>query len=247
MSDARHRFFLEAIDPNYGCTVLEAMFEVTDLADLRAILGPCADNDPELRGGYPLEIGDLANISRRFGVAFDPGGREVQLHRWDSLRVVPYLVHTNYELFLLLEGTKQLARELEVYPPHNHFQEDLFDRYVAQDLIHKEVFVKPFPTPLKLADGRVYEGEREVCYTRKGQEWRIPAWRLVRATFEKSRWNDDFERLEGMLYGYEEWQMDWWIAHIRERGAIVVPDTASASSIPSGPEQAVSRRVTDAS
>jgi hypothetical protein len=29
-------------------------------------------------------------------------------------------------------------------------------------------------------------------------------------------WNETFERLEGMLYGYEDWQIDWWIAHLRE-------------------------------
>jgi hypothetical protein len=236
MLDSPHRFFLEAIDPDYGCPVLEAMFEVTDLADLRAVLGTCAKDDPELRGWYPLEADDLASISERFRVAFEPGGRAVHLHRWHSLRAVPYLVHTNYELILLLDGTKQFARELEVYPPHEHFQEDLFNRYVAQGLIHKEVFIKPFPTLLKLQDGRVYEGEREVCYTRNGQEWRIPAWRLVRAASEKSGWNEDFERLEGMLFGYEEWQMDWWIAHIRERRAIVVPGTASPPSTPVGPK-----------
>lgn len=33
----------------------------------------------------------------------------------------------------------------------------------------------------------------------------------------KNRWNEDFERIQGMLIGYEEWQMDWWIAYIREQ------------------------------
>jgi hypothetical protein len=36
MPDPRHCFFLEAIDPNYRCSVLETRFDVTDLADLRA-------------------------------------------------------------------------------------------------------------------------------------------------------------------------------------------------------------------
>ena len=158
MSDPSRRFFLEALDPDYGCPVLEAMFEVTDLPDLRAVLGPCADDDSELRHCYPLEADDLANIVERFGVAFDSGGRDVQLHRWNALRAVPYLVHTNYELFLLLGGTKQFARELELFPPHGHFQEDLFDRYVSEGILHKEVFIKPFSTPIKLKDGRTFEG-----------------------------------------------------------------------------------------
>jgi hypothetical protein len=219
MLNLPRRFFLQALDSDYGCSVLEAMFEVADLDGLRAILGLDAEDDPELSGNYSLEAGDLIKITKQYGVAFDPGDRIVQLVPWHSLRTVPYMVHTNFELFLLINGTKQFARELELYPPHRHFQEELFDRFVSEGVLHKEVFVVPFPAPIKLRDGCTYEGEREVCYTRKGQEWRIPAWRLIRAAFQKSRWNDDFERLEGMLFGYEEWQMDWWIAHIRENRA----------------------------
>lgn len=230
MSDFPHRFFLEAIDPDYGCTVLEAMFEVTDIADLRAFLGPCADNDPEFRGYYPLETADLANIGGRFGVSFDPGGPG----------------GSSVSLAFLAGGALSGSHELRVVSAPRRdkavrartgdisAEQSFSGRPVRplrrQGLIHKEVFIKPFPTPWKLKDGRVLEGEREVCYTRKGQEWRIPAWRLVRSAYEKSRWNDDFERLQGMLFGYEEWQMDWWIAHIRERRAVVAPDTVSDGS-----------------
>jgi len=70
MSDQSHQFFLEALDPDYGCPVLETMFEVADLADLHAVLGQCAADDLELRGCYPLEADDLANIAKRFGVDY---------------------------------------------------------------------------------------------------------------------------------------------------------------------------------
>jgi hypothetical protein len=59
--------------------------------------------------------------------------------------------------------------------------------------------------------------KREVCYTRKGEEWRIQAWKLISAASRKSGWNESFERLEGMLFGYEDWQMEWWVSHIREQ------------------------------
>ena len=32
--------------------------------------------------------------------------------------------------------------------------------------------------------------------------------------------NADFECLEGMLLGYEEWQNDWWITH----GSLKIPE-----------------------
>lgn len=216
MPDSPRRFFLQALDPDYGCAVLEATFEITDLDELRTILEPDAANDPGMEMVYTLDVDILATITKRYGIAFDPGDRQVRLEPWDSLRAIPYLVHTNFELFLLINGTKQFARHLEICPPHSHFDEQLYDRFVSEGLLHKEVFIDTFPKPIKLKDGRVYEGNREVCYTRKGQEWRIPAWRLIRSAFAKSHWNDDFERLEGMLLGYEEWQMDWWMAHIQE-------------------------------
>jgi hypothetical protein len=32
----------------------------------------------------------------------------------------------------------------------------------------------------------------------------------------KSGWNENFERLEGMMFGYEDWQNDWWIEDLRK-------------------------------
>jgi hypothetical protein len=32
----------------------------------------------------------------------------------------------------------------------------------------------------------------------------------------KGGWNDTLERLEGMLYGYEDWQNDWWADYRRQ-------------------------------
>jgi hypothetical protein len=181
------------------------------------VRGLYLDDDPELRGQYIVDPAELAAISERFGVAFDPEGREVRLDPWHSLRDVPYLVHTNYELPLLLEGRKQFAHMCEHYPPHRHHDEDRFDRFVEAGVLHKDVSLDPFDSPRQLRDGSVIEGQREVCYTRKGEEWRIQAWKLISAASRKSGWNESFERLEGMLFGYEDWQMEWWISHIREQ------------------------------
>jgi hypothetical protein len=219
MSDPAHRFFLQAIDLDYSCPVLEAMFSVANLDDLRATLGPCAADDPELERWYSIESNNLARISERFGVEFEPGDRPMYLQGWDRFRTFPYLVHGGYELFLLLYGAKKLARFNDPYPPVHHDGEDLFDRHVAEGQLYKEVYIEPFASPVRPNDGQIVEGLREVYYTPKGEEWRIPASRLLWAAAAKFRWNEGFERLEGMLFGYEEWQIDWWIAHCRERGA----------------------------
>jgi hypothetical protein len=210
------RFILQALDPDHGSPVLEALFRVSQLEDLRPLVGgACGKDDSNLEGHYNLQANELAAITSRFGVLFNPERRETCLCSWDWWREIPYLSHNGYELPLLLEGRKPFARMSDAYPPDRHFDEDRFDRYVAQGLIHKEVVVEPFAKPHHV-NGRVYEGQRIVYYARKGEEWRIPASKVIWSAAKKTRWSDDFERMEVMLFGYEDWQCDWWIAH---RGA----------------------------
>lgn len=216
-STGPRRFILQALDPDHGSPVLEALFLVTELEDLRALLDINAGDDPELEGSYTLDAAELSAITERFGIAFDPEGREARLESWHSIRLVPYLVHNGYELPLLLEGRKQFARFSEAYPPDRHFDEEKFDRYVAQGLLHKEVVVEPFERPYRRKDGQVFEGQRTAYYTRKGEEWRIPASKLIWDAAAKSKWNEDFERMQGTLFGYEEWQNDWWLADLHKR------------------------------
>ena len=213
------RFILQAFDPEYGHPAFETMFIVERPEELRTLLGEAADGDPELEMFYTLDPADVASINRRFGLSFDPEGRKASLYQWTQSREVPYPVHTNYELVLMIDGRKQFARMGgEYYPPSYHFDESLFDRCVAQGLLHKEVELEEFAEPLRLKDGRVFEGFRTVYYTRKGEEWRIAAWKLISKASRKSGWNENFERLEGMLFGYEDWQNDWWIEDRRKRG-----------------------------
>lgn len=209
------RFILQALDPDYGHPALETMFLVERLDELRALLGAAADEDPELEMRYTLDPGDLAAINHRFDLAFDPGGRVTCLTKWISIREPPYLVHTGFELVLMIDGRKPFTRIDDSYPPHQHDDEDLFDRHVALGILYKEVQLEPFAEPVRYRDGRISEGLRIVYYALKGEEWRIPAWKLISEASRKSGWNDSFERLEGMLLGYDEWQNDWWAEHRR--------------------------------
>jgi hypothetical protein len=218
MTTALRRFILQAIDPDHGSPAFEAMFVVEHLKELQLLLGAGAEDDPDLQKYYTLEPSEIAAICQHFDVPFDPMERKTCLYQWTASRVAPYLVHTGYELALMLEGCKQFARMGgELYPPHRHENEELFDRYVAQGLLHKEVELEPFDKPHRRKDGRLFEGFRTVYYTLKGQEWRIRAWKLVSKGSAGSGWNETLERLEGMLFGYEEWQNDWWIENLRRR------------------------------
>ncbi|GLH81301.1 hypothetical protein SSBR45G_62100 [Bradyrhizobium sp. SSBR45G] len=115
---------------------------------------------------------------------------------------------------MLLDGRKKLARFTEPYPPMSFPGEERFDEWVAAGRLHKEVEQEPFGDGM--THSRVWQGTRRVYFTAKGEEWRVPAMKLIGDAALKSHggWNEHFERLEGMLFGYEDWQNDWWI----ERG-----------------------------
>lgn len=54
---------------------------------------------------------------------------------------------------------------------------------------------------------RGFLGTRTIYYSLKGEEWRISASRTIwEAAARPGGWNEHFERLEGMLFGYEAWQ-----------------------------------------
>ncbi|MGO6966631.1 hypothetical protein [Rhizobium leguminosarum] len=213
-------FILSAFDLDLWCSVLETSFTVDDLAALQAIIDQDVDADPEFAGCYIIEPDELDAINQRFDAGFAPASLklpkiEIWLERQRkgrSIRDAPYLVHTNFELPLMLEGRKKLARFTDILPR----TEEAFDRWVEKGVLHKEVFVEPIPEALipYLIDPN-HRAVRDVYYTLKGEEWRIPAMNLLWKA--GGGWNEHFERLEGMLFGYEDWQNDWWIAHRIEK------------------------------
>lgn len=217
--DRSNCFILEAFDRTFWCAIAQAPLQVTDIEVLRAVLGLAADEDPKLEQIYPLDDEEITAIVSLFGT-FDP--RQISdadlvatISRWSGLYEIPYLVHTNYELPLLLDGRKKLAHMYGTYPPAAFYGEDRFDHWVAEGALHREEVLEPFERPI--GD---FQGVRTVYYTPRGEEWRVPAHELIRKASEKSGGcNEHFERLYGMLLGYEDWQNDWWIKTCLERGA----------------------------
>jgi hypothetical protein len=150
----------------------------------------------------------------------DSKNLDIILFRYERDDHTPYLIHTRYELPLLLDGRKKLARMVNFYPPMTFDGEDRFDHWVAEGVIHREEVVDPpFDAPIQTFHGKTCLGARTVYYTPKGEEWRIPAMKLIlHASGQSGGWNEYFERLEGMLLGYEDWQNDWWIKERNHKG-----------------------------
>ncbi|WP_052121627.1 DUF7683 domain-containing protein [Inquilinus limosus] len=203
---------LVIFDREQWCPVFQIHLRNPDPDRLRSLLGVEAEDDPELRRSYPLDEAEAAAIAAASGAELDIPGldaddRDYALTRLHSIDTVPYLVHTGYELPLLLDGRKKLARMTLEYPPMTFEGEHRFDHWVAQGVLHREEVIEPFPRPVG-----EFLGIRTVYYTAKGEEWRIPAMKLIMtASASSGGWNEVFERLEGMIFGYEDWQNDWWI------------------------------------
>ena len=194
------------------------MLRVTDLEPLRSILGEEASDDPELQAVYTLASLELDLIEKHYGTRFEPHGRECRVARAHWIRDVPYLVHTGYELFLMLEGVKPFAKFIVHYPeePGEFPEEALFEPHVRAGTLIKRVMPdEPFATPIKASSGRVFEGLRQLFYARPGEEWRVDAYILVARQLVYGPWNDTLERLEGSLLGYTDAENDWWIARRR--------------------------------
>jgi hypothetical protein len=236
-SQPQHRFVLQALDPVLGCPVLEAMLRVADLEMLRTLLGEDASDDAELRRMYVLSADDLCAITERFGVAFDADGRECWLSRAHSIGDVPYLVHTGYELALMLDGMKPFAKFSIEYPtePGEFADEVLFEPHVRSGLLVKRVMDEPFAPPIRTRSGRVFEGTRQVFYACRGEEWRIDAYLLLWQQLKHGSWNETLERLDGSLLGYTDAQNDWWVARRRRHHASATfPDRTAYAAVTAG-------------
>jgi hypothetical protein len=126
----------------------------------------------------------------------------------EPLRALPYLVHTNRELGLMLRGIKPLAyfavilgREPDCLV--RYFR--MFYRHFAADRLIKREFVE-------LLSQRPHLESRTIFYVLPGEEWRVDAMRgLLR---HPRAWSREKERRFGELLGYERWQNDLWLSRL---------------------------------
>ena len=128
----------------------------------------------------------------------------------DGLRDLPYLVHTNRELGLMLAGKKPLSyfaylRGTEPRCILRYFR--MFDRHVEKGRFIKKIATRNMAVP-KLP----YQHFDQTLFALPGEAWRIDA--MVALLAERGRWSHDRERRFGSLLGYEDWQNDLWLSRL---------------------------------
>ena len=132
---------------------------------------------------------------------------------------LPYAIHTGRELELMLTGAKPLAVFYESYPEEpceEIIPENAFKPYVAAGTFEKREFVELLDRPPPATHSHV-KGNRYVIYAIPEENWRIDAYIEMKVQSRVLGWSEEFERREGFLYGYEEWQTDAWLAHLLRR------------------------------
>jgi hypothetical protein len=129
------------------------------------------------------------------------------------LATLPYRLHTNRELGLMLKGEKPLALFSDWYENRSDVLERylaFFDRHVQTGTFVKRDFVEKTRSPSIHVHVFLYSLPQE--------DWRIDAMIQLRNSY--TEWTADHERRFGQLLGYEDWQNDYWLKnHFRPRQA----------------------------
>lgn len=196
------KFILEIIDVDMPCPRTSFPIEVPNPSVISSLL---EHDEFEADRYYELDAQETVRITSHFGLSVGESALAILRPRhW--LDDLPYQVHTNRELALMLNGTKPFAAFCEEYPlltDDSAIPEQLFDRYVTDGRFVKREYVE---TKI-LKDYRT----RRVLYARSNEAWRIDAYILLLHAGQVTGWNESLERMEGFLLGYAEWQTDAYI------------------------------------
>ncbi len=198
------KFVIEFVDPDTRCICSEFIIETSDVSGLSEIVDP-GEGGMRPSAKYDLDHHDLDKIEGLLGIQIDRMPGKPHLRSSIFVDELPYKVHTNRELSLMLKGEKPLSVFHESFPSNTEFEvipERYFAPYVEAGLFLTSEFINP--------DARGGE-MRFVLYAAKGEEWRIRAYILLRRTVMLAGWNAGFTRMEGSLLGYEDWQNDIYI------------------------------------
>jgi len=145
-----------------------------------------------------------------YGLDIEVRGKRGSIREKNAMDDLPYKVHTNRELRLMLEGSKPLSffYSRDLTGADGQFNNQPFQRYVRRKIISEFrniVYDKDEEGNCKNT-GVLY-----VTYTLPGEEWRAKALILLKETHSYCRWNEGMERMEGVLLGYTKEQIDYYI------------------------------------
>lgn len=160
----------EVYDRETESIIQTCSFAVHDVVDLCLALGI---DTFDSWASYDLDRMDVETLNSRYGLGLHPDG-QVRLRRRMSSEIdeYPYVVHTNRELLLMLQGRKPLSVFADEGPSEEDapplFPEAKFDTHVAAGRFVKHEYVESV--------GNGHHRVRWVFYALPDEGWRIKAY-----------------------------------------------------------------------
>ncbi|MBP0639904.1 hypothetical protein [Cupriavidus sp. AcVe19-6a] len=199
-SDGQTTLVAEAYDRETDSIIRTYNFHVHDIAGLCRAL---EIETFESWASYELDKLGIETLNSGYGLGIHHDGR-VTLRMRSAVDEYPYLLHTNRELLLMLQGRKPLSVFTDEEPSTDCisplFPEVKFDAHVGMGRFVKYEYAEAVDNGLH----RV----RWVFYALPEEAWRIKAYVLLFETSKHSGWNEGFERMQGSLLGYSEQEND---------------------------------------
>lgn len=155
------------------------------------------DEPPELDSGQVRKLRDAYPVMDADAAGF------CTLRRAGFLDRLPYAIHTNREFELMRNGLKPLATFSEYAATDQSWMEAIFAKF--RPLIASSRCVARHYTRLGTDAG---DAACVLLIARAAEEWRIDAYIELWDRADRAGWNDAFERQQGALLGYEDWQTD---------------------------------------
>lgn len=201
-------FLLKFLSPETGCSAHEIRFE----APIEAVAAILDGETLQLRDhSFYLERNEFNTLSSMLALPFPEPDGEVMLTRPQKIDWAPYLVHTNFELALMLDGRKPFAVFSDVE------NSEIIERIRAyfQPHVGSSAIIERVETVTNSKIGLVH-----ISYALPGEEWRFDAYTEL---MSEGHWTDESEYRLGRLLGYTKEQCQWWIAQRRKAGNVTAP------------------------
>ncbi|WP_086386655.1 hypothetical protein [Caballeronia sordidicola] len=170
--------------------------------------------------GIELESSQVSNIESKFKISIKKPFCRASVRPQCFADTLPYAVHTNRELQLVVSGLKPLAVFSEHYPEglvRKLFPESAFDELVAAGKLIKREFIEHDISMSKINPANRNVRTRYILFSTMSEEWRIDAYILLLFSGMTAGYGELYDRMQGSLLGYEEWQNAAFIKATRER------------------------------
>jgi hypothetical protein len=191
---------LEAFSKDTECIIERIDFDSEESKEILSLL------NVEIAMGeqYVLTVDAAEQVKKIRNVTGIPSESEVILRRRIFTDDLPYLVHTNRELDMMLSGKKPLAVFCDTYPAECYFApENKFEPYIKAGRFVKRVAIS------ELQGGTAL---RWTLFAQSVEAWRIDAYLLLQEVAATIGWSNSLVWLEGSLLGYTNEENSLYLA-----------------------------------